>query len=167
MDALQKKTTRGFSLLETVAAALVLGVGTLAITRSFTVSQQELSWTRSHAIARNLMRQRLADFSTKPVEELPACAGVPGCRLSRTEMASELGVVGSFACTQYSDGRTILPDSGASTSEGLFRIDTLVEDHPEIARFPTGHLLTVSVCWRDQHGAIQEVRSRQVVLSDD
>ncbi|MCB9654764.1 MAG: hypothetical protein H6729_11605 [Deltaproteobacteria bacterium] len=154
-------------MLETIAAALVLGVGTLAITRSFTVSQQELSWTRSHAIARNLARQRLADFSTKRVEDLPACVGTLGCRASRTEMNAELGVVGSFACTQYSDGLTILPDSGTSSSEGLFRIDTVVADHPEIARFPTGHILTVSVCWRDQHGAIQEVQSRQVVLSDD
>jgi prepilin-type N-terminal cleavage/methylation domain-containing protein len=151
----------GFSLVEVLVGSGILAIGVLAGVRLYTKGAERSAFSRSRTAALEMATQRLEWLGTKDFDDLPACSGATSCR-SGGGFGSPLAAAGTFQCTQYSDGME-LPDPDTVT-DGSFRIDTVVSNHPDTARQANTRLVTVSVCWQDQSGRVQQAQVRRVVI---
>lgn len=158
-----RQSSKGFSLIEAVVAMLVMGIGAAMLIQLFTVVERGQSWNQGTITARTMADHRLDFLTIQGFGSLPACVGALGCRASYTSYAVALGAAGGYQCTQYSaDGN--VPDPTAVTAEAKYRIDTIVQNHPDGARFPDTRLITVSVCWTDASRAVQQTQAQRAVV---
>lgn len=142
---------RGFSLLEVMISAAVLGVGVLAGVRLFTTGVEGNAWTRSRSTATTMAIQRLEQLGTRGVDLLPAgCTGPVGCKAGQQELAPPV------PCTQQVDEMNV--DVSVSEPNGKYRVDTVVEPHPDGGRQLGARVVTVSVCWQDPDGSVHEAQ---------
>jgi hypothetical protein len=151
-------------MVETLVSAAVLGFGVLGLFRLYEASIGGASISRGRAAATELALDQLERLGTMPAESLPGCAGAVGCRASVSEARPALAEAGGFACTR------LVNDMGAldapSADEGRFRVDTVVAAHPGAQQQLGGVVVTISVCWRDDDGALQEVRAQRLLLPE-
>lgn len=156
--------SRGFSLFEVMIGAALLGIGILAATKLFTVSAQGSNWTHSRTVAMELAAQQIEMLATKAVTNLPACDGEVGCKLDQWNMKDALGDDGSgYPCTQYVAEAQTVGDGVGSTEEARYRIDTVVEAHPDTERQDGAQIVTMSICWKDAKGYVHEAKARKIV----
>ncbi len=153
-------------MIDALVAVAVLGIGMTAGIRLFTVNKQATKWSRSRVEARAILDQRLELLSAQPVDQLPACAGPIGCRASETALRVSLPPAGPFQCTQTVDQMNF-PDPNVPSLDGEYRIDTVVQAHPDATRQKLGaQIIAVSVCWIDDGGQAQEVRAERMLLPE-
>lgn len=156
---------RGFSMLEVLIGAAVLGIGVLSAVRIFMVTAEGSHWTRSRSDAMEMGMQRLELMSTQDTTQIPNCQGPVGCREDQTTMRPDLPPVGGFECTQYF-GNTTIADPTQASDTGKYRVDTVVAPHPDAVRQPGAQMVVVSVCWMDGKGNVHEAQSRRIMTPD-
>lgn len=156
------QSRRGFSLIEVMVSSLVLGVAVLGLTSTYTSSQTGMVASRSRTTAAELARQRLELLATQDATQLPACAGPLTCQQDGA-MGPALAPSGAFRCTQYVDDMAVL-DPADPAASGRYRVDTIVEEHPDALRQPDARLVTVNVCWLDRTGRVHEVQARRTIV---
>jgi hypothetical protein len=154
----------GFSLVETLVSVALLGVGIVALLRLHDASISGTTISRARAAATGIALDRIERLGTAPAVTLPECEGPVGCRASTSEPRSALQAAGDFACTRYVDDMGQL--DGPAPASGRFRVDTVVAAHPGAGQQHGGMMVTVSVCWRDEAGALQEVRAQRLMLPE-
>jgi hypothetical protein len=146
-----------------VSSGLV-GVGMLGVLNLTFVSQSGAVSSRSISTAKELAAQRLESLSTMAADRLPACAGAVGCRASATTARTPLAPVAGFQCTQQVPGMELVDPSAAAV--GTFRVDTVVAVHPGAQQQVGARLVTVSVCWTDEDGRVQELRAQKMMVPE-
>jgi hypothetical protein len=152
-----RRARAGFSFVEVMISCAVLGFGLLGLVTLYTSSARGAVRGRMTSTALNLIVQRSAELSARDAVQLvtqcPLSGGRIDCRIDQqTESPSK-------PCTVR------VNEQGATTGATRpYRIDTVVQMHPSRARHPDVRLATISVCWRDESGLIQQMQN-QVVLA--
>ena len=141
------RSTRGFSLVEVMVAAMILGIGVMAGIRVFGSSIDGVTSGRSRSTAATIATQRLESLGTQGVDKLPSCTGAVGCMVSPSQMA-----------TQLPNGCTEMISEG-----GLYRVDTIVAPHPDTARQPGARIATISVCWTEDQ-TVHQVQFNRIFV---
>jgi prepilin-type N-terminal cleavage/methylation domain-containing protein len=169
-----RKGRRGFSLLEAMIAAAVLGIGLVGLAKLHVASIQ--GTVRSEDLSRGAeVAREIADtFATLDFANLPACG--PGANSPPTWVNpwyTEDGVpdINNAAWT----GDPMAGD-GSAADTGNFRVDLAVSQHPDVINFPNGltatpdqdpvQVLWIWVCWRDDKNMVQEVSTARVMTRD-
>lgn len=156
----------GFTLIEVLISAVVLGVGLVGLVNLHTASIRGLVKDEMLSVASDVAKQRLEEITTLRASEIPACVGDVGCRTAdRSAYTPDLSPVAGFDCTRRVEGADVPRVSGAPEAP-KYRVDMVVEAHPDPLRQPEGRLVTVSVCWQD-YGGIQELRMRRFVVGGE
>ena len=191
------KTTRckgnaGFSVVEALVAAAILGVALVGIVQLHGASIRGTAKAERIGRASEVARQIAELYATTEPGALPLCPPGPtvapppepaGCK-------SAIAVTTAFAaekpaCTFWVQGGPSTPsinDAGAAAGAivaqatagpagpqpSQFRIDIGVSAHPDATappnNFPDAVMLTVWVCWRDEVGIVHEVRTRRILF---
>ena len=162
---MRRKNARGFSLVEVMVASAILGVGVIAATKMFSSGVDGVSWTKNRSAATNIAIQRLEMLGTMGIDQLPACVGQVGCKAGFNSVAPVLANAGTYACTRMLDDMIGDPDTANAT--GKYRVDTVVEAHPDVGRQAEARLVTVSVCWTDDTDVHQVQLNRLFIPNVD
>lgn len=156
----------GFTLLEVLVSAVILGIGLIGLVNLHTASIRGLMKDEMASVASDVAKQRLEEMMTLRPNEIPACVGDVGCRLEdKSDYAADLAPVAGFDCTRRVEGADVPRVSGAPEAP-RYRVDMVVEAHPDPIRQPEGRLVTVSVCWEDYAG-VQELQMRRLIVGGE
>jgi prepilin-type N-terminal cleavage/methylation domain-containing protein len=189
-----RRTRRGFSLLEALIAAAVLGIGLIALVKLHTSALRGMRTTRDQASASDIATQ-IADYiATQQNVTPPACdppsGPDPGCRVGGAESRDFTAVRGA-GCTDWYEGAPIpdargqLPGSAptlaAATQQGYpYRVDRVVltptnptndgvtldtANHVTVDGFAPPYILQVYVCWRDDQNYVRQIMTSRYVFS--
>jgi hypothetical protein len=149
-----------------MVSAVILGIGLVGLVNLHTSSLRGLMKDEMLSVASDVATQRLEEMATMRPGDIPPCAGAVGCRTAdRTDYLPDLSAAGGFECTQRIEGAGVPRVSGAAEAP-RYRVDMVVEPHPDPIRQPDGRLLTVSVCWQD-YGGIQELQMRRFIVGGE
>jgi prepilin-type N-terminal cleavage/methylation domain-containing protein len=160
-----KRRALGFSLVEVMVSMGMLGIGVAAAIKLFDASQNRTQHTRSRSASAQLALERLEYLGTRDLSNLPACTGAVGCQAGPRTYTTPLSAQGQYQCTQYVDGQSIIDPYNVS-STGSYRIDTVVSAHPN-PNEANARLVTVSVCWSDVRGNVEQVQERRLLAYDN
>ncbi len=161
-----RSRARGFSLIEAMIAGAILTISIVGLARLYTSAARGVAASNAISEAVDVASQTTELFSTMDPDDVPLCAGAVGCRVQGGQAwASELAAVGAFACTRWVDGPAV-PEAATGTHRRgtKYRLDAVVEDHPDAAREADARLVTVSVCWADETGRVHEIRLRRMLV---
>lgn len=150
-------------MVEVLISTLVLGIAIAGLTGTFTSSQRGMVAIRSRSSAKEIAGQRIERLATQMASDLPACDGPASCRSTSGELADDQASAGAFQCTQYVDDMELPDPTQATGRYGRYRIDTSVAAHPD-PRQPDAKVVTVSVCFANQTGQIEEVQARRTIV---
>ena len=81
---------------------------------------------------------------------------------------SPLSASGSYPCTQYLDEAALdTPEQSSTGTEDLqFRVDTALVEPTATGQQQGAKALTVSVCWTDDQGRVQQVQTTRLLLPE-
>lgn len=154
----------GFSLVEVMVAAGILTIGVAALLRLFTSTQTSTKWNRDAAVAAAMGQQRIEFLTAQADDTLPTCTGTVGCKESLSAFAAALDPDGSgYPCTEFVDGPSAETPTGG-TANLRYRVDTIVEAHPDATRLPSARIVTISVCWQDNGQVVREFQAQRIVV---
>jgi hypothetical protein len=157
---------RGFSLVETLISTLLLGVGVIGLVDLYTSSSRGMGSSRHRETATQIAVARMERLTTMPLDELPSCSGVVGCRADSYTMMPELiPSAEAFECTQYVSDMG-QHDPRTRGGDGGYRLDTIVAPHPSSGQNGDARVVSVSVCWTDGDGDVQQVFLQSLALGD-
>lgn len=175
-NVLGKRARRGFSLIEAMVAAGVLGIALIGLVELHKSSIRGTAKAQRVGEAAEVARQIAEQVAAQPFNQLPACApgtGTPlpappnGCRATAGP-SNAWAAPRPAPCTYFVDSAavqpvdpTAFPDAGAG--QRRFRVDLAVSQHPDSGNYPDSALLTIWVCWTDQRGTIGEVSTSRMI----
>ncbi len=164
------KNARGFSLIEALMSTMVLSVGVAGLINMYSSSQSGLRWSRNSTLASHLAQQRAELLATSPLLAAPSCAGPATCRSSKNTFGPPMGSSNGFPCTQYLqetelEAPELLTDAPENAPR-RFRIDTAFNDPASTTQQSGAKILTVSVCWEDDQGRVQQVQAQRMLLPE-
>jgi prepilin-type N-terminal cleavage/methylation domain-containing protein len=162
-----KGGSKGFSFIEVLVACALLGIGLLGLVDLHLSSIRGLGRGRFVTGAKEIAIQRAEALATQAgdLTTLPACplnAGDPiGC------FQDKLSLAPNKACTAWLKDADVPTPAGASVAGAgttPFRMDTVIGPHPDTVNHASALLVTVSVCWIDEEGAVEQVQARRVIV---
>ena len=175
----------GFSVIEALVAAGILGVALVGIVQLHATSIRGTVKVERIGRASEVARQIAELYATTSVADLPACdpgtppAAAVGCKIGPgiTTAFSDPTTRNANCVLWVQDGPSIPRINDAAAANGTivslpnpgnqlpsqYRIDLATTPHPDPLTYPNASLLTVWVCWRDQQGIVREVRTRRIV----
>jgi hypothetical protein len=159
----------GFKIIEAMISLVMLSIASLGIVHLHTAVVRGLAASASESLAMDIATQRAESLASKGVGSAPVCAGAVGCAIGAGQVAFQEPELSpdpnAFPCTQWVESPDVSymnapqpPDPGAH-----YRVDTVVANHPD-ANEPGALLVTVSVCWQDMSGKVQQVQARRVLV---
>ncbi|MEO1335359.1 MAG: prepilin-type N-terminal cleavage/methylation domain-containing protein [Myxococcota bacterium] len=184
-----KTKSSGFSVVEALVAAAILGVALLGVVRLHGSSIRGTAQAERIGRASEVARQFAEMLATTTPGNLPACG--PGRAAPPTPepagCKAAVGVTTAFAapqgpgCTFWVQGGPSTPSiNNAGAANGAivaqpppgaggpppsqYRIDLSVSGHPDLATFPNATVITVWACWRDESQTVNEVRTRRILF---
>ena len=176
----KSRKNAGFSLVEAMVAAAILGVALLGLVQLHKSSLRGTVRSQNVGQAAEVARQLAETTASQPFNQLPNCppgatvrlsqppGGVPpGCRASWGPGTTPSPVKGN-GCTFYSDGANVPPvdpaagDASVVAGSQRYRVDTTVSRHPN-ATLPNTAVVNVYVCWNEPTGEIREITSSRLV----
>lgn len=181
----------GFSLIEAMIAAGILGIALVGLVRLHFAAMQGTAKSASIGNAAEAARQLAEVVATTDFDALPvwaqgcgpgANAPLPpnwGCRsnsntltVADAQCSLFLNDVGVPTPSQVGQPFSVGPNPSGS-SPGL-RLDLAVSAHPDLVNYPETAVLTVAVCWREGDapnlaaggggGAVHEVRTSRILV---
>lgn len=162
-----RRGRRGFSLIEIMISAAVLGIGLAGVVQLHFTSVRGLASGRSITLASEIATQRAEFLAGREIDvlALPNCprgtGNTPDCRLSVQAFAP------TKSCTTWLAGSEVPLPTGADMPSELnmgYRRDVVVEAHPDTLNHNGSFLAIVSVCWRDAKGKIQQIQSQRLLV---
>jgi hypothetical protein len=159
----------GFKVLEALISLVLLSIGSLGIVHLHTAVVRGLAASASESLAMDIATQRAESVASEGVTHAPSCLGAVGCATAigtnafqEPEMSPDPN---AFPCTQWVQAPDVsymnTPPPADPTAR--YRVDTVVANHPD-ANEPGAMLVTVSVCWQDVSGKVQQVQARRVLV---
>ncbi len=185
----QRRAQAGFSVIEALAAAAILGVALVGVVKLHGSSIRGTAKAERIGRASEVARQFAELLATTTRDNLPACGPglgaappVPavGCK-NGPGVSTAFSPERAVGCTLFiQDGPSTPSINQANAANGInnqiinipaaigiqpsqFRVDIMVSGHPNTADFPQAALLTVWACWRDELGIVNEVRTRRIL----
>lgn len=176
------RSRRGFSLIEAMISAAVLGIALVGLVEMHTTSIRGTAKAEDVGRATEIARQLADRVASQPLDQMPGCGSaiVPlaqtGCRgtpgpgrvlanakpgLDCTRIVNEDAVTNALS-GDIETLTSVDPTLPSGTSPGAFRVDTWLSAHPNGAAGTA--LVNVWVCWRDPSGAVQEVATQRVKI---
>lgn len=161
------RSRRGFSLVEAMISAAVLGIGLMGVVELHRSSVRGLSIGRSVTVASQIAGQRAELIAGREADalNLPNCPvaadSLVGCKASRDAFAT------SKTCTAWmleSDVPTPAGVDVTSAPNQGFRRDIVISPHPDTINHAGSFVATISVCWRDQKNFVQELRQQKLLV---
>lgn len=160
---------RGFSLLEALISAGVLGIALVGLVQMHATSMKGTAKAEDIGRAAELARQYADQYASLPVTALPACGGIGfvmdptipnGCRAT-------LGPGPGMQAPKPNNCTVLVPSDATPDASGNlpsaagdgnpYRVDLMMAQHPTGA---TGLMqMHVWVCWRDADGLVNEVHT--------
>lgn len=159
-----RSSRAGFSLIEALVASAVLGVAVTCLTQMYTTSVRGYVSSQRLQEAVEIAAQRAEQLATMAAEDVPACTGTPSCRADGTTMASELSPANGYSCTTRLDAPAVVGPGSTGATGSRYRVDTVVDSHPDVSRQPDARLVTVSVCWLDSAGFVHQVQTQRLMV---
>jgi prepilin-type N-terminal cleavage/methylation domain-containing protein len=162
----KKSRRRGFSLIEVMISGAVLSIGLLGVVELHRSSVRGLARGRAITVAGQIVAQRAEQLAGPAPDALtlPACpraGGVLGCRLSSSAFAT------SKTCTAWLLDSDVPSATGVdvpSTPDVGYRRDVVIEAHPDTTNHQGSFLATISVCWLDTQGKVQELQAQKLLV---
>lgn len=174
-----RRRVAGFSVLEALVAAAVLGIALIALVKLHTSAMRGMKSSRDLGTAGDIALQVAEELAAEDVTTLNAnacflAAGTPtGCRDPTVMPAGYSAPKAGADCTWWvedglmRDGAGALPANrqnslaAAVTSNLPYRIDRVVHADPN-ATYPNTRIVEVYVCWTDEGGIVKEVQTSRV-----
>lgn len=161
-----RRGARGVTLIETLVSVAILGVGVLSLTRMTVFSEHGLAESRTRVDAQKLAEQRAERLVALATTDLPTCPTAEGCRQSRTAYSPAKAPDATYPCTEMVDGMSVADPTVAGPAEAKFRVDTTVVAHPDPGQLAGAQVITVSACWTDLDGTVQEVQVQRMLVPE-
>ena len=173
--------SEGFKLLEALVAMAVLITASLGILQLHGTIIRGIASSEDFSAALDVANQRLDELTIIGTEALPICAaGVngPGCQfgIGSSQYRPQITTApDGYLCTRFVDSTEVIMANGASlpatpnfdvTAPARFRVDTVVETHPDPGLYPEARMVTVSVCWTDAGNQVRQIQSRRYVVPE-
>ena len=175
----------GFSLIEAMVSAAVLGIGLLGLVHIHKSSIRGTVRSTRLRHASEIARQAAEQIAAIPYQRLAAAPTAPencgpglgaplpvgpnGCR-GADGVSTVPAPVKPLGCTYNTDSGAVLQatdPNGNALRDGLptdpFRVDVAISQHPNPALYPSSGLVTVWVCFTDEAGYIHEITTSRVV----
>jgi hypothetical protein len=170
----------GFKLIEVMVASAVLMIGSIGLLQLHGTIVRGIASSEDFSVALDVANQRLEELVIVGATALPVCtAGLngPGCQPSIGAVQATTNVYtppiaddpSGYACTRFVDSTEVIMATVPPTpvpAGSRFRVDTVVQAHPDPGLFPDGRLVTVSVCWFDLSNQVRQVQSRRYVVPE-
>ncbi|MEO1227562.1 MAG: type II secretion system protein [Myxococcota bacterium] len=163
MSPVEMRRRRGFTLIEVMTSALVLGVGVMAAVKVYSAGTKGRARVAQRTMAERAVERRLDSLEAKGAQRLPVCTGDKSCVDTAGELTPMKSSAGAYPCTQLMD-RSSLKNREASTADGKMRMDTRTWAHTDSEQDTTSQMVKVSVCWRDTEGRVHEVHGTRLVM---
>lgn len=159
----------------------VLMIASLGLLQLHGTIIRGIATSEDFSVALDVANQRLDELAIVGTAGLPVCtAGVngPGCQFgvgSNQYQPQIINAPTGYLCTRFVDSAEVIMANGApvpSTANfdpnnpARFRVDTVVQAHPDPALFPEARLVTVSVCWTDPSNQVRQIQSRRYVVPE-
>lgn len=186
MSMRRRSEQAGFSLIEAMISAAILGLALMGLVQLHKTSIQGTVKATAMGRASEVARQLAETASSVDFADLPPClpgAGPAGAVLGpapqgcRGSIAPSTVWAGQKAngCTYYVESAAIPsvdpgynPD-GAVNPTLKYRVDIAVSQHPDNgvppSNYPDTAVVTVWVCWEDERGIVQELSTTRLVTS--
>src|SRR5262245_16850054 len=158
---------RGFSLIEAMVSAAVLGIGLLGVVELHRSSVRGLAIGRSITVASQIASQRAELIAGREADalNLPSCPVAAdnnvGCKATRDAFAADK------TCTAWLLESDVPTPAGADVANAPnqgFRRDIVITPHPDTINHAGSFVATISVCWRDQKNFVQELRQQKLLV---
>lgn len=173
MNSLQKQ--RGFSLVEAMFSALILGIALLGLAGFHAVALQDGTLVKARSVAANLAQEKLDDLrSFTGLVDNPSTTAVNECA-APTFCFSEIAQNAGGA--EESGGTLVLPSGAVAGYIDNYTLAWTVTCSTETAGSAlsfgsactgaTAKLATVTVSWTDSKGASQSVSLQGVIYAMD
>lgn len=158
----ERRSRAGFSLLEALVAAGLLGLGIAGLVHSFQIASEGTAITRDDVLAARIAEQviAMAELEGAPgpgdaCEVLDPLSDAAGCLDGGALRPTPQG------CTQATDD--LLPSSFAldasnQLATGRFRLDWGFWEHPDPAASSNARVLVASVCYRAPTGQFRQAQ---------
>jgi prepilin-type N-terminal cleavage/methylation domain-containing protein len=161
-----RTSQRGFSYMELLAATAILSVGLTALVGLHRAAIDGLQRSEQQAAAAEIAAQQAESWALSPVEQLPACTGEVGCRIAGgSAFADPLSDADGTRCTRWVDTPPVVRADGSQAEEGSrYRVDLVVDAHPDPQNQPDARVITVSVCWLEGPRFVRQVQARRFVV---
>lgn len=148
-----------------VSAALV-GVGVISLANMMFFAEEGLAVSRHQASALELARTRVEWLATQPTDQVPQCVVVAGCRVDAETYAAVKPPAGGYACSEMLESMSSQAPGTSPLTTGAYRVDTVVQPHPDPDQQAGAFLLSVDVCWTDQDGRVHEVQAQRLLVPE-
>lgn len=142
--------------------ALILGVSVVGLSNVYTVTARAIAMSKARETASRIASGRIERLTTAPYDELPSCAGTVGCKADWNLARPELTSGGSYPCTEYVDAR-----GRWSADKSGWRVDTVIEPLSLGNQASAASLVTVSVCFADAGGRVEQVMVQRLSVEEE
>lgn len=160
------RARRGVSLIETMVSAAILGIGVISLANTFFSTEKGITLSKKRVAAMEIAQQRVERFAARPLADVPQCVVLQGCRFDRYTYAPLKSAVGSFACSEMQEGMSSRPEGSSLAATGEYRVDTVVEPHPDPNQQVGAITVSVNVCWVNGDGEVQEVQAQRLLVPE-
>lgn len=174
----RRRSQRGFSLIEAMVAAGILGFALVGLVELHKTSMRGTVRAERVGRATEVARQIAEQTAAQPFNQLPNCApgagptggqlapAPNGCRAT-LEPSTVFSAVRPNGCTFYTDEADVTPADPTAVADAgsnrRFRVDLAVSQHPDPVSYPDSALLTVWVCWVEEGGVIREINTSRII----
>jgi hypothetical protein len=175
-----RRARAGFSVLEALVAAGVLGIALIALVKLHTSSMRGMKSSRDLGIAGDIALQLAEELAAQDQPTLnastcfQAAGDAVGCRDITVRPHAFTNPKPGADCTWWVEDGLMKDGTGnpplnrqntlaaARASSLPYRIDTVIRPHTDTANYPNARLIDVFVCWTDEQGAVKEIQTSRV-----
>ncbi|MCK6545024.1 prepilin-type N-terminal cleavage/methylation domain-containing protein [Myxococcota bacterium] len=162
----RSRSTRGFTLVEVMVSAGILGIGLIGLVNLYGTSTFGAARAQRLAVATEIARQEAAVLLSEGPDptgptDCPIAGTTIGCRGTGRQLAA------TKPCTVWLRDADVPTESGAilrDTTQTSFRRDLVITAHPDTANHPGAQIATISVCYTDESGALQELQAVHLLV---
>ncbi len=179
-----KRSRAGFSILEAMVSAVVLGIGMVGLVKMHTSAIGGMQRGRDVNIAEDIATQAAEEMVALGGATLASAAGVGACNTNVAVTGCRVGNINSMVfaanrtspCTKWvgeqgntpdyqGNQPTVITTEAAAQSAGRrYRVDRVISRHPSVTANANTRVVDVFVCWRDEKGVVKEIQTTRVAL---
>lgn len=149
-----------------MVSAGILGIGLIGLVNLYGASTSGALRARRLSVATEIARQESAMLLAEGADPTgpttcPAAGSTIGCRGADRRLAT------AKPCTVWLRDADVPTESGVilrDETASSFRRDLVVTAHPDTANHPDAQVATISVCYTDESGTLQELQAVHLLV---